>query len=142
MAAHRSKAQASSPAEQCPCGSGVPYTQCCAPYHTGTATAPTAEALMRSRYTAFALGRSDYLLATWHPDTRPESLTLTSEDSIKWLGLQVKRHQVTSPNDAIVEFVARYKFANNLSGKAERLHEISQFNLIDGRWYYVDGTHQ
>lgn len=130
----------------CPCESGKPYEQCCAVYHLGSAAA-SAEALMRSRYSAYALVTEKpalvtYLLQTWHPDTRPESLTLTSEDSIKWLGLQVKRHQVTSPNDAIVEFVARYKFANNLSGKAERLHEISQFNLIDGRWYYVDGTHQ
>ncbi len=100
---------------------------------------------MRSRYSAYALvaekpDLAGYLLQTWHPSTRPQSLDLTGENAIKWLGLQVKRHQVTKPNNATVEFVARYKYANQLSGKAERLHEVSRFNLIDNRWYYLDGT--
>ena len=136
MAAHRSKAQASSPAEQCPCGSGVPYTQCCAPYHTGTATAPTAEALMRSRYTAFALGLSDYLLATWHPDTRPADLT-PDTPPLRWLGLVIHAHHAGQATDTTgtVQFTARYK----AGGRAGRLTETSRFVRLAGRWVYLEG---
>jgi len=125
----------------CPCESGKPYSKCCEVFHLGT-PAPTAEALMRSRYTAYVLGLEDYLLKTWHPDTRPESLDFTGEDAIKWLGLQVKRHQIVDADSAIVEFVARYKYANNLGAKAERMHETSRFRLVNNRWYYVDGEYQ
>lgn len=130
----------------CPCESGKPYSKCCEIYHLGS-PAPTAEALMRSRYSAYALATensalTEYLLQTWHPDTHPESLSLTGEDAIKWLGLQIKRYQNIDANNAIVEFVARYKYANNLSGKAERLHETSRFKLIDNRWYYLDGDYR
>ena len=125
----------------CPCESGKPYSKCCEVFHLGT-PAPTAEALMRSRYTAYVLGLEDYLLKTWHPDTRPESLDLTGEGAIKWLGLQVKHHQIVDADNAIVEFVARYKYAGNLGAKAERLHEISRFRLVNNRWYYIDGEHQ
>ncbi len=130
----------------CPCESGKPYNKCCEVYHLG-APAPTAQALMRSRYSAYALAHQNhalknYLLQCWHPDTRPKSLNLDGEDAIKWLGLQIKRHQDIDAENAIVEFVARYKYASNLGGKAERLHEISRFKRIDGRWYYVDGDHQ
>lgn len=90
---------------------------------------------MRSRYSAFVLKLDPYLLATWHPDHRPETLDLT-EDKTQWLGLQVKRHVLDTPDTAIVEFVARYK----INGRAHRLHEISRFVLEDGRWFYVDGT--
>ena len=136
MAAHRSKAQASSPAEQCPCGSGVPSTQCSAPYHTGTATAPTAEALMRSRYTAFALGRSDYLLATWHPDTRPADLT-PDTPPLRWLGLVIHAHHAGQATDTTgtVQFTARYK----AGGRAGRLTETSRFVRLAGRWVYLEG---
>lgn len=130
---------------QCPCESGKPYSQCCEVYHLG-APAPTAEALMRSRYSAYALssqnpGLVDYLLQTWHPDTRPQSLELNGEDAAKWLGLKVKRHLNIGADNAIVEFVARYKHANNLGGKAERLHETSRFKRIENRWYYLDGDY-
>ena len=130
----------------CPCESGKPYNKCCEVYHLGT-PAPTAEALMRSRYSAYALATkipalAEYILQTWHPDTRPESLNLTGEDAIKWLGLQIKRYQNIDSENAIVEFVARYKYANNLGAKAERLHETSRFKLMNDRWYYVDGDYQ
>ena len=130
----------------CPCESGKPYSKCCEVYHLGT-PAPTAEALMRSRYSAYALTSknptlTDYLLQTWHPETRPESLNLNGDETTKWLGLQVKRHQVIDAENAIVEFVARYKHTNNLGGKAERLHETSRFKLMNNRWYYVDGDYQ
>jgi SEC-C motif-containing protein len=119
----------------CPCGSGTLYQDCCEPYHLSTG-APNAEKLMRSRYSAYVLGLEDYLLNTWHPNTRPKHLNLAN-DRTKWLGLEVIRFE---PNDdqAIVEFIASYKD----NGKAERLHETSQFRRIAGRWYYVDGDFQ
>ena len=120
----------------CPCESGKPYEKCCGIYHSGT-PAPTAEALMRSRYTAYVLKLEDYLLKTWYPDTRPQALNLAEDTAIKWLGLQVKRAETISENSATVEFVARYK----IGGKAERMHEISQFLRIGNDWYYLSGLH-
>lgn len=124
-------------AADCPCGSGTPYAQCCGPYHGGAA-APTAAALMRSRYAAFVLGNADYLRASWHASTRPEELALEAE--VRWLGLDVRRCEQGGESDAegTVEFVARYK----VNGKAGRLHEVSRFMREDGRWYYVDGVIQ
>lgn len=121
----------------CPCNPQVPYAKCCKQYHEGIA-APDAQALMRSRYSAYVMGLEEYLLSTWHVDARPAKLKLAEDTDTKWLGLQLKRFVVTAPNQAIVEFVARYK----IGGKAERLHEISQFVRQDGRWYYLSGTHQ
>ena len=92
---------------------------------------------MRSRYTAFVLGLEVYLLQTWHTETRPTKLNLNEEPPTKWLGLQVKRAENTSETNATVAFVARYKVA----GKAERLHELSQFVRIAGCWYYVSGDY-
>jgi SEC-C motif-containing protein len=117
----------------CPCGSGKPYAACCGPLHAGTAAA-TAEALMRSRYGAYVLGLEEYLLATWHPQTRPAALGLGEEAPAKWLGLAVKRHEAEG-DAASVEFVARYK----VGGRAHRLHEVSRFRREGGRWYYLDG---
>jgi len=119
----------------CPCGSTKPYTACCAPYVERNEVAPTAEALMRSRYTAYTLLLEEYLLATWHTSTRPTSLDLAAEAATKWIGLEVKRHEQQDTDHAIVEFVARYK----VNGRAHRLHEVSRFVHEDGRWFYVDG---
>lgn len=88
---------------------------------------------MRSRYSAFVFEEASYLLHTWHSSTRPASLTL--EAGVKWLGLQVRDHRITSAHTAEVEFVARYRVA----GKAVRLHERSCFVLEAGRWFYVSG---
>ena len=120
----------------CPCGSGARYDACCGRYHDGPLhlQAPTAEALMRSRYSAFTLDLTDYLLATWHASTRPARLE-ANEPGPKWLGLEVRRHTVVDDRHATVEFVARSK----LAGRAQRLHEISRFVCEDGRWFYVDG---
>jgi SEC-C motif-containing protein len=92
---------------------------------------------MRSRYSAFALGRADYLLATWHPDTRPSRVRLDPEQ--RWIGLAIKATEAGQPGDAagVVEFVARFK----VSGRGHRLHERSRFECIDERWYYRDGDH-
>ncbi|MDO9366371.1 MAG: YchJ family protein [Methylotenera sp.] len=125
------------PLTNCLCESGKPYQACCKPYHLGTAPAPAAEALMRSRYTAYVLGLEDYLLNTWHPDTRPQALNLADDTAIKWLGLQVEHAEITSNNTATVAFIARYK----IGGKAEKMHEVSQFVRIENRWYYLSGVH-
>ena len=119
----------------CPCGSGKAFADCCGRYLDGGAAAPTAEALMRSRYTAYTLQREDYLLATWHASTRPVQLGLAGEVQTKWIGLDVKRHEQQDENHAIVEFVARHK----VNGRAHRLHETSRFVREDGHWHYVDG---
>jgi len=121
-------------ADPCPCGSGKAYAACCGPAHGGLPAA-TAEALMRSRYSAYVLGLEDYLLATWDPATRPEKLDLAGEPAPKWLGLEVKRHQPLDDDHALVEFVARYR----VGGRGQRLHETSRFRREGGRWYYIDG---
>lgn len=118
----------------CPCGKPLTYDACCAPFHQGAAAA-TAELLMRSRYSAYVHGLEGYLLATWHESTRPSSLDLGNDLATRWLGLEIKRHQQTGEDAAIVEFVARYK----IGGRAHRLHETSRFVHEDGHWYYLDG---
>jgi SEC-C motif-containing protein len=117
----------------CPCGLPRAYDHCCGRWHAGD-PAPTAEALMRSRYSAYVLDLQPYLLATWHASTRPSQLP-PPEPGLRWLGLDVKRHQVIDADHATVEFVARSK----LGGRAQRLHELSRFVREDGRWFYVDG---
>jgi SEC-C motif-containing protein len=133
MTGMRSAPDAQTP---CPCGSGQPLLACCGLYHAGplAGLAPDAAALMRSRYSAYVLDRLDYLLATWHPDTRPATLA-PNEPGLRWLGLDVRRHQRIDADHATVEFVARSK----LGGRAHRLHEVSRFVRENGRWYYVDG---
>lgn len=125
----------------CPCGRtdarGRPlaFAACCGRYladYAGT-PAPDAEALMRSRYSAFVLENGAYLLATWHPSRRPEHLEF--EPGLKWLGLDVREHRRLDAGHAEVEFVAR----SRLGGRAHRLHERSRFVCEDGRWFYVDG---
>jgi SEC-C motif-containing protein len=118
----------------CYCGSGRPYAACCGRLHSGAENAASAEALMRSRYSAYVLKLEDYLLATWHPDTRPAELDLDADDT-KWLGLDVKKQVGQDETHATVEFVARYRIA----GKGHRLHELSRFVKQDGHWYYRDG---
>jgi SEC-C motif-containing protein len=111
------------------------YPDCCGRYIDNREAVPTAEALMRSRYTAYTLSREDYLLITWHRSTRPHSLDLPNAPSRQWLGLKVRRHEQRGPDEATVEFVARYK----VGGRAHRLREISQFLREAGRWFYVTG---
>ncbi|BCM24849.1 hypothetical protein ZMTM_11080 [Methyloradius palustris] len=91
---------------------------------------------MRSRYSAYVLNLEDYVLATWHPDTRPARLDLSKDEATKWLGLQIKHTSNIDADHAIVEFIARYK----VNGKAERLHEISRFIRLNNHWFYLDGS--
>lgn len=129
--------------QACPCGladaggRAVPYTQCCGRYVDESTPAPDAEALMRSRYSAFVRERADYLLATWHASHRPSRVTF--DPGVKWLGLEVRAHQVQDADHAEVEFVARQRAPG---GRAVRLHERSRFVREDGRWFYVDGDHR
>jgi SEC-C motif-containing protein len=118
----------------CPCGSGRALEACCGRLHAGEPAAD-AESLMRSRYSAYVLGLEDYLLATWHPSTRPIALDLDTPPCAQWLGLAVKSHTQQDETHATVEFVARYK----LNGRAFKLHETSRFEKVGGRWLYVDG---
>jgi SEC-C motif-containing protein len=120
----------------CPCGSAKSYAACCGRWHEGPQAlqAPTAQDLMRSRYSAFVLDKLPYLLDTWHPSTRPASLD-PNPPGLKWLGLAIKQARTQDTDHATVEFVAR----SRLAGRASRLHEVSRFVRESGRWYYVDG---
>ncbi len=124
-----------SPVDLCPCGSGKRLDDCCGPYLANVAPAPTAEALMRSRYSAYALGCEPYLLATWHASTRPATLDLGTEPQPRWIGLTIKRGAMQDDDHAVVEFVATYK----MGGRASRMHEVSRFVRESGRWFYVEG---
>lgn len=93
---------------------------------------------MRSRYSAYVVGLADYLLATWHPSTRPPHLDLAEPPDRRttWLGLAIRHHADSGDDRAVVEFVARYRIGG---GSARRLHERSRFVLEAGAWYYLDG---
>ncbi|WP_374968847.1 YchJ family protein [Terrabacter sp. BE26] len=127
------------PTRACPCGSQLAYAVCCGPLLAGERPAATAEALMRSRYTAFALGDEAYLLRTWHPRTRPNRIGL--DPGLRWTGLDVRRSERggTGDEDGVVEFVASWTDAGGSTG---RLHEVSRFERRAGRWVYVDGQHR
>ena len=129
--------KAAAEVKPCPCGGDTDYANCCARYVGGEAPAPTAEALMRSRYSAFALGKEAYLLASWHPKTRPSKVSL--DPAQKWIGLSIKSTERGGAADktGVVEFVARFK----VDGKGHRLHEKSRFEQIAGQWYYLEGDH-
>ena len=120
----------------CDCVAPRPYADCCGRFHSGPLhlQAPDAEALMRSRYSAFVRDLTSYLLATWHGSTRPSALEPNPE-GLRWLGLEVRQHRVQDADHATVEFVARSK----LGGRAQRLHETSRFVRESGQWFYVNG---
>ena len=121
----------------CPCGLKTEYGECCAPYLRGCDAPTTAEQLMRSRYCGYVTRNEQYLLDTWHADTRPSRISFDPRQ--RWLGLSVRATQSGTLADTLgsVEHVARYK----IDGKGYRLHEISRFSRVDGRWYYIDGQH-
>ena len=121
----------------CLCG-GLDFARCCGSYIEQGHPAPTAEALMRSRYSAYALGNEAYLQATWHASTRPTDAILGGEPNIKWTRLDVRSHAWEAGTEmAQVEFVALYK----VQGRAHRLHEVSDFVREDGHWFYVKGVY-
>lgn len=115
------------------------YAACCGRFHAGPMAlqAPDPELLMRSRYSAFVLDVRDYLLATWHPDSRPTVIE-PPEPGLQWLGLTVRRTAITGPDRGLVDFVARSK----LGGRAHRMEEVSDFVREGGRWYYVKALNE
>jgi SEC-C motif-containing protein len=124
----------------CPCGGGLPLDRCCGPILDGAAAAPTAEALMRSRYSAHVLARIDYLVDTYDPATRSgvdrASIARWAREST-WLGLTIVACERGGADDdeGVVEFRAAYR-----AGGAELVHhERSRFRRQKGRWLYVDG---
>jgi SEC-C motif-containing protein len=126
-------------AELCPCGSGAVLAACCGPILDG-APAPTALALMRSRYTAYVRGDVDHVIATHDPDTRasvdPKAVARRSRDT-EWAGLEILATEAGTGTDdtGVVEFAA--------PGVTRKIpfiqRERSRFRRLDGRWYYVDG---
>ena len=120
----------------CPCGNLRAYAECCGRFHAGEA-ADTAPQLMRSRYSAYVLRLTDYLLATWHPDTRPGVLDLPTPEQLRWMGLDIRSQKLGgNGRRARVEFIARFREAG---GTVQAQHEVSRFVREDGRWFYVDG---
>lgn len=126
---------AGAPVGGCPCESGIAYESCCGRFHSGEA-APTAEALMRSRYAAFAIGDEAYLLRTWHPRTRPESLSLDPRH--RWIGLTVLGHVAGGEDDTDGEVTYRAT-SRNARGDVHTMTERASFTRRAGRWVYVDG---
>lgn len=124
----------------CPCGKGATLETCCGPIVRGEVAAPTAEALMRSRYTAYVLGEIDHVIRSTHPrhtkDLDREATEKWSRES-EWLGLDVKSVEAGGEGDekGTVEFVARYA----VGGQPLSHHERGQFARLDGTWFYVDG---
>lgn len=123
----------------CPCGGyggATTFATCCLAIHlAGAGLGKTAEQLMRARYSAHFIGDSQFVLESWHPDTRPPSLTL--DGSLTWSGLAVVDTEAGGGLDArgVVEFVARYVSR----GVEHQLHERSTFQRVGGSWLYVDG---
>lgn len=120
--------------KRCPCGTGLTYGECCYRFHSGEWVAPTAEALMRSRFTAFAVGNSQYLLDTWDPETRPSELGL--DVGIDFYRLDILETTGGGPFDSTgtVKFQAFYK--GLASGVQE---EDSTFRKVNGAWVYSTG---
>ncbi|SCL36685.1 SEC-C motif-containing protein [Micromonospora nigra] len=118
----------------CPCGGGLPYGRCCGRLHAGATEAATAEALMRSRFAAFAVGDIAYLLRSWHSTTRPARLRL--DPGQRWTGLEVVDTAGGGLFDTtgVVEFHAHYR----AGGRPGTLTERSRFVREDGRWFYLD----
>ena len=121
---------------RCPCGTGLPLDDCCGPLHAGVATAGTAERLMRSRYSAFAVGDPAYLLASWHSTTRPRTLDL--DPDVRWTGLEV----LATTGGALLAAEGTVEFrAHWVSGSVPGTqHENSRFARENGAWRYVDGV--
>ena len=132
------------PTATCPCGSGEPFGRCCLPLHQGERQAGTAEELMRSRYSAYAVENLDYVWQTWHPRTRPTELA--PENGLTWTGLEIidTVDGLAGDDSGEVEFRAHYQQSRRSGRSAPdvaggTLHERSRFAVRARRWFYVDG---
>ncbi|MGZ8802839.1 MAG: YchJ family protein [Mycobacterium sp.] len=117
--------------DPCPFGTGEPFGSCCLPLHAGERHAQTAKQLMRSRFSAYAVGDSDYLWRTWHSRTRPGSVT--SDAALVWTRLEIIDVVSGGPGDESGEVEFRAHYVEGV------LHERSRFALRARRWFYVDG---
>lgn len=127
---------------QCPCGTGLSYPDCCEPIISGKKVAETAQQLMRSRYTAFTLAKIDYLMRSHSVKTRPAKERKSIEKwakSVKWLGLNILKTEAGGPADetGYVEFKAFYLE----NGIPEQIHEKSLFIRENHQWRYFSGEH-
>ncbi|WP_369826411.1 YchJ family protein [Subtercola sp. Z020] len=131
------------PGDRCPCLSGTTYAECCLPAHLGVQPAPTAERLMRSRYSAFVVGDAAYLRSSWHPSTRPATIDL--DPTQHWYRLDIVNRTAGGMLDrtGTVEFVAHYRHPAGPQGGTVRgeLRETSTFARHRGEWFYVSGEH-
>jgi len=125
--------------DRCPCrpGDDMAYAVCCRPLLLGESRAETAEALMRSRYTAYAMGSGDHLFRTWHPRTRPADIE--PDQALTWIGLDVVDVVDGAADDTggIVEFRAHWRSGEGRSRQSGTLHERSTFARRGGRWVYL-----
>ncbi|MFF1465289.1 YchJ family protein [Streptomyces sp. NPDC058330] len=117
----------------CPCGLPATYGACCGRLHSGAAAAPTCEALMRSRYTAFVVRDAGYLLRTWHPETRPPSVDF--DPALRWKGLDILDTTEGSAFHATGTVTFRAHFTDD--GRTDSLHEQSRFVRHQGAWVYA-----
>jgi SEC-C motif domain protein len=125
---------------QCPCQSGKEYEACCGPIIGGSQAASTAEALMRSRYTAFVKSEIDYLKNSLHPDHRDDFDPVSTRDladNSEWINLQIINTSGGGKDDqeGTVEFIVTF----SRQGVTYKHHELAQFNRHNGTWYYTDG---
>ncbi len=120
----------------CPCGSNLKYAICCGKFHKGKLNAPTAEALMRSRFSAYVLDNPQYVFRTWDVETRPTLQSLREGKTDNFISLNVLSTTDGSlkDNEGTVEFVATYKIGDEVFEH----HENSAFRRIKNRWVYVD----
>lgn len=120
----------------CPCGTGGVYGSCCGPIHAdGAGLGTTAEQLMRARYSAYALKDGPFLLTSWHPDHRPDSVSFPDEQ--RWLGLTIV--DTTGGGGLQTEGTVEFKATFTRGEQHFELHELSSFRREGGKWLYVDG---
>lgn len=121
----------------CSCGLESPFSKCCEPLLLGMRHAITAEALMRSRYSAYVLKNEAYLLKTWHKSTRPTGIDLSGSENDTWLPLEIIACEAGQAKniEGVVEFSTGYR----VNGKVTPLHEVSRFCKENGHWFYRDG---
>jgi len=126
--------------ESCPCQSQLPYEKCCGQYHKSGGHAPTAEALMRSRYTAYVMGDAQYLFRTWHANTRPTLQSLKASGPQTLIGLKILSTQAGGENDkkGMVEFISSRFSPSSLMGEIEQHKEKSLFTRVKDHWVYID----
>lgn len=125
----------------CPCGSGVCYQKCCAPYLEGKkVVTDTPVNVLRTRFTAYAKANGEYILSSWHRDYRPKQkakyLSLEAK-SCKFTKLEIIKTNIN--NDiAEIEYIARFRQGTNFG----YMHELANFKMVNGQWFYTDGQMQ